>query len=293
MLGKVTQLWRYPVKSMAGERLQRTFTGLRGIPGDRGWAVRDEKVGEIRGAKKIPQLMQCSARYLQDPTPASERMPAAEIVFPNGERILSDDTRAAEVLSKFLGRAATLWPLQPTDALDHYKRGIPDHADLMDDLREIFGRLPEEPMPDLSAFPPDLLSELMQYTSPLGTYFDAFPIHILTTATLSAMKQLRPASEFDVRRFRPNLLIETVPGFEGLVEQNWCGKNLRIGSALIKIEMPCVRCVMTTLPHHDLPKDPGVLRTIVRDAAQNLGVYATIAKPGEIAVGDPVALEAV
>jgi uncharacterized protein YcbX len=254
--------------------------------------VRDEKVGEIRGAKKIPQLMQCSARYLEDPSASSERLPAAEIEFPNGDRILSDDPRAAESLSNFLGRSATLWPLQPADARDHYKRGLPDHPDMMDDLREIFGRLPEEPMPDLSTFPPDLLSELMQYTSPLGTYFDAFPLHILTTATLSAMKQLRPASVFDVRRFRPNLLIETAPDLEGLVEQNWCGKNLRIGSVLIKIEMPCVRCVMTTLPQHDLPKDPGVLRTIVRDAAQNLGVYATIARSGEIAVGDPVTLEA-
>ena len=65
---------------------------------------------------------------------------------------------------------------------------------------------------------------------------------------------------------------------------------LGFGAAQIKIEIPCVRCVMTTLPQGDLTKDPGVLRTIVRDAAQNLGVYATVASRGPVAVGDAVEL---
>jgi hypothetical protein len=154
-------------------------------------------------------------------------------------------------------------------------------------LREIFGRTPDEPLPDLSVFS----AELMEYTSPLGTYFDAFPLHILTTASLTTLAAKTPGARFDVRRFRPNLLIEPAGGATGLIENDWCGRTLRAGSAAIKVEIPCVRCVMPTLPQGVLPKDPSVLRTIVRDANQNLGVYATVAAAGRVAVGNAVTIE--
>jgi hypothetical protein len=77
----------------------------------------------------------------------------------------------------------------------------------------------------------------------------------------------------------------------GMVEADWSGRTLRIGDARIKIEMPCARCVMTTLEQIDLPKDPSVLRTIVREADQNVGSYCTVAGGGAFAVGDEVALE--
>lgn len=86
-------------------------------------------------------------------------------------------------------------------------------------------------------------------------------------------------------------LPDEVDGWRAVGAQRaWCGKTLRIGGAQIKIEIPCVRCVMTTLAQGDLTKDPGVLRTIVRDAAQNLGVYATVGSRGRVAVGDVVEL---
>ena len=72
------------------------------------------------------------------------------------------------------------------------------------ELREIFGRLEDEPIPDLGQFPP----EILQFTSPLGTYFDAFPFHVLTTATLEALSQKNPGAKFDVRRFRPVYLLQ-------------------------------------------------------------------------------------
>jgi uncharacterized protein YcbX len=114
-------------------------------------------------------------------------------------------------------------------------------------------------------------------------------LHLLTTASQAALGARNPAARFDVRRFRPNLLIDTA-ATEGLVENEWCGKMLRIASARIKVEIPCVRCVMPTLPQADLPKDPSVLRTIVRDAAQNFGAYATVTSPARLTVGDEVEL---
>ncbi len=282
-IGRITEIWRYPVKSMGGEQLERCTLGERGIPGDRGWAVRDEKAGEVRGAKKLPALLLLGARYVAEPT--AERIPPAEITFPDGTRARSDAPEAASRLSALLGRQVTLWPLRPADDLEHYRRGLPDHADLDTELREVFGRLPDEPLPDLSIFP----QELFIYTSLPGTYFDALPVHLLTTASLRALAQTDPSSRFDRRRFRPNFLIEPEGGAEGLVEAAWCGTLLRVGGATVKVEMGTARCSMTTQPQGDLPKDPGVLRTVVRHAAQNVGVYASVVAPGAVAVGDAVA----
>ncbi|TMA53842.1 MAG: MOSC domain-containing protein [Deltaproteobacteria bacterium] len=114
------------------------------------------------------------------------------------------------------------------------------------------------------------------------------PLHLLTTASLRALGRLNPASRFDRRRFRPNFLIEPEAGTDELVESAWSGATLRVGGATVKVEMPTPRCSMTTQPQADLAKDPAVLRTVVRHANQNLGVYAGVVEPGHVAVGDPV-----
>lgn len=280
-IGTVREVWRYPVKSMGGERVEQTTLGPLGVPGDRGWALRDETAGEIRGAKKLPGLMMCTARYLTEP--GAGAVPQAEITLPDGSNIRTDAPDLADRLSALLGRAVTIWPLQPAEARDHYRRGMPDHPDMEQELRQIFGRTPDEPLPDLSVFPP----EIFEFTSPLGTYFDAFPLHVLTTASLAAMG---PAEQFDVRRFRPNVLVETTGDQDGLVEVAWSGRQVRIGGAVAHVQMPAARCSMTTHSQPGLPKDPSVLRAIVGRAEQCLGAYATVVTPGPVAVGDPVEL---
>jgi hypothetical protein len=281
-IGTIAEIWRYPVKSMAGERVARCRLGARGVVGDRGWAIRDETAGEIRGAKKLPALMRCSASYPAEPEEGATN--PAQVTLPDGLRLRSDEPRLAARLSELLGRPVTVWPRLPESATDHYLRAAPDNPDMLAELRQIFGRLEDEPLPDLSVFP----AEIMQFTSPLGTYFDAFPLHLLTTTSLAHMSGLNGNARFDVRRFRPNFLIEASDEARGLPELDWCGSSLRVGSATVKIEIPCVRCVMTTLEQGDLAKDPSVLRTIVRDAQQNLGVYASVLAEGGVAVGDRV-----
>jgi uncharacterized protein len=285
VIGTVKEIWRYPVKSMAGERMQRANVSARGIYGDRGWAIRDEKAGEIRNARKLPALLHCTAVYLREPN--ADDAPPAQITLPDGTTFRSDSAEAGEKLSELLGRRVSIWPIQPPSERDFLKRGAPDNPDMMAELRQVFGRLENEPLPDLSTLPPQIL----RFTSPFGTFFDAFPFNVLTTASLSAMSSHNPAADFDSRRFRPNVLVETKSGIEGLVEAEWSGRTLRIGTTRIKIEMPTVRCVIPTLDQPGVKKDPSVLRTIVRDAAQNLGAYATIAAGGTIAIGDEVALE--
>jgi uncharacterized protein YcbX len=283
IVGRIQELWRYPVKSMGGELLERAPLGARGLVGDRGWAVRDETRGGIRGAKKIPALMGCRSRYTSEPSPQEE--PAPEITLPDGSTLFADAADANLRLSEALGTKVTLWPRLPASDLAHYRRGAPDHADAMTELRSIFGREEGEPLPDLSVFPP----ELFQYECPPGSYFDAFPLLLLSDASLRRLQALAPASRVDVRRFRPNLLIES-PEADGFPEISWAGRRLRIGSAVLKVSVPCPRCVMITHGFADLPRDPGLMRTVVREANQAMGVYATVETPGEATLGDEVEL---
>ena len=281
--GLIAEIRRYPVKSMAGENLTQARLADQGIPGDRGWALRDEQAGEIRGAKKLPALMRCTATYTEEPAEGAP-IPMALMTLPDGSTLNTGDPDAAAKLSKLVEREVTLWPRLPSDDKDHYRRGTPDNEDFEAELRQIFGRTPDEPLPDLSVFP----TELMEFGSPLGTYFDAFPLHILTTASLKAISEYNPTARFEVSRFRPNLVIETDPALTGLVEAEWGGRRLKIGDAIVEVTTPTVRCVMTTQETTELPKDPSVLRTIVHDADQNLGAYARTLTAGSVRIGDEV-----
>ncbi|HKR23094.1 MAG TPA: MOSC N-terminal beta barrel domain-containing protein [Pyrinomonadaceae bacterium] len=304
-IGTVNQIWRYAVKSMAGERLESCTVETMGIPADRGWAVRDETTGETTNGKHMPLLMQTEARYLEPPSDGS--IPHVVMRFPNGVELASDAGDVNERLSELLGKRVSLWPRQPATDLEFYRRkskmarafaklarvrafraAIPvftSFGKANAELREAFSREPGEPIPDLSNLP----AEIFEFTSPLGTYFDAFPIHLLTTSSIEAMRKLNPAATWDARRFRPNFLIET--DVEGLIESNWGGKTLRVGNVELRCEIPCVRCGMTIQAQKEFPKDPSILRSIVKDANQNFGVYANVTKPGEIRVGDTVELD--
>ena len=270
----VKALFRYPIKSMIGEQLDQTEITESGIPGDRAWAVRDEKRGGIRGGKKIPQLMTLAATSTEA---------GAMIAAPDGETMPANALEIHEWLSVKLDHPVSLWPLLPADQLDHYRRGAPDTEDFEEELRTVFGRLPGEPIPDLTAF-----AELLEFESPPGTYFDAFPLMLLTQQSLDTMNQLAPESQFDVRRFRPNVLIDCQDSADAFAEQAWIGKTLTIGGVTLNIESTCPRCAMTTHGFSDLPRDTQIMRQMVAHSDGNLGVYATIVQSGIVAAGDGV-----
>lgn len=280
-IGTVRGLFRYPVKSMGGETLQSVQFGPNGVPGDRAWAIRDEKLGGIRGGKRFPELMRCSARYPAEP-PAEGSAPA-EVTLPDGTRIGIGDADTPERLSRLLGNPVTVWPLLPADDLDHYRRGAPVLDDMEAEFRRMFGRTEDEPLPDVSRFP----EFLAEFESPPGTYFDAFPVLLMTTESLAHLQRLAPERAFDVRRFRPNVLIETGADTP-FPERDWVGRTLRLGTAEVSVTLDCPRCVMTTHGFDDLPKDPAIMRTLVREAGGDLGVYATVTTPGTLRVGDTV-----
>ena len=272
----ILNIYRYPVKSMMGETLSEADIGEAGIPGDRGWAVRDEKRGGIRGGKKIPQLMTLTAQ--SGPT-------APLITAPDGDSASASTEGINEWLSDKLNHPVTLWPLLPADQLDHYRRGAPDTEDFEKELRAVFGRLPEEPLPDLTGF-----EELLEFESPPGTYFDAFPISIMSQQSLNTMNQLEGESQFDVRRFRPNLLVDIPETDHPFPEQAWVGKTLSIGSVKLRIDMTCPRCSMTTHGFDDLPRDTEVMRKLVNHSDGNLGIYASVMQAGKVSADDSVSV---
>lgn len=239
-IGTVKQIWRYAVKSMAGEQLASCTVGMLGIPADRGWALRDETSGQFATGSKIPLLMQCEARFCEPPSNGS--IPQVVMRFPNGVELMSDANDVNARLSELLGKQV-------------------------------------------------LLSQLQTSGDPQATHFDAFPIHVLTTSSLETMKGLNPAAIWDVRRFRPNFFVETDAGIEGLIESEWSGKTVRVGNVELLCEMPTERCSMATNAQKELPKDPSILRSLVEEADQNLGVYASVLKAGEVRVGDVVEVD--
>lgn len=282
-VGRISEIWRYPVKSMAGESVAQCRVSELGVLGDRGWALRDEASGEIRGAKKFPDLMQLVARYPYEPD-SDDILPAA-ITFPDGSTARTDANDINERLSDFLGAAVTLFPRYPADDVEHYRRRV---ALTESELRALLAREPDEPLPDLSVMPAEIVAEITEFTSPRGTYFDAYPIHLLSTSWLAKLAQTNPGSRFEAPRFRPNFVIE---GAEpGLAELAWCGKRLVIGSAEFDCDVATIRCGMTTHATGGLPRDTNVLRSIVRETGQNVGAYATVNRGGVIKVGDVVEL---
>ncbi len=277
---QVSQLWRYPVKSMVGGRVDSVELDELGIVDDRTWAARDLERGGIRGAKKIGSLMQLTAADIDGGH--------VEITLPDGSTVRTTDGDVDERVSAALDHRVRLERLRPADDLEHYRRGAPDSDDFVAELRGIFGREGDEPFPDFSVFPP----EITEFESPPGTYYDAFPLLVMTEAALSALSAALPESNVDINRFRPSVVVDTgADGADattpGHPEFDWIGRRATIGAATIEFGAPCPRCVMVTRQINDeIPADRAVLRHIVRDLDQNLGVYASVVTPGTVAVGD-------
>lgn len=281
-VGSVVELWRYPVKSMRGERLEACRVERRvGIPGDRSWALRDVRAGEIRGAKKIPRLLELAARALEEP--AGEAVPSVEIALPDGRVVTSDDPKVSEWISQALGRELTLEARRPATDLDHYRRAQ-RIDDVEGEIRAASELLPEEAVPDFDEF----AAELLEFVSPPGTYFDGFELHLLTDASLAELERRAPGTRIDARRFRPNLVIETGGAAPGFPEFEWCGRELRVGDLRLEVVSPMMRCGMTHHAQADLPKEPDIMRALVRETGMTLGVGASVVTPGALRLGDSV-----
>jgi uncharacterized protein YcbX len=267
-LGSVVSLWRYPVKSMMGEELNSSEVTDLGLLGDRAYAVVDSADGKAASAKnprKWPTLFDFRAGFVE-PERIGTKVPPVRIALPDGTTVRSDQTDVNQILSKAFDREVML---RTAD------RGALNAEGYWPDMEGLAHR-----------------NTITSFTMPEGTFFDAGMVHLLTTATLERLRELYPKGRFEPRRFRPNVIVQLGSGETGFAENAWVGRTLAIGASVrMNVTAPCGRCVMTTLPQGDLPKDPGILRTIAEHNHANVGVYAAVMCGGTIRRGDTVRLE--
>lgn len=257
---RVVELWRYPVKSMGGERCANVDVDERGIIGDRSYALVDTLTGKVASAKNPrlwPTLLRFRARYLEPPGRNGHTAPV-EITLPTGALRSSVDESIDADLSTGLGRAVRLSANAPA------------------------GPTLEEYWPDLEELPHR--DEVTEEAMPPHTFFDCATVHVLTTNTLDALRARYPAGNFGAGRFRPNVLLSAEAG--EFIEDAWIGGRVKIGEVVLRVTGPAPRCVMTTLEHQGLAPDIGVLRAAAQHHNAHVGIYCEVERGGAIAAGD-------
>lgn len=246
-VGTVTQVWRYPVKSFQGEQVESIEIGPGGAVGDRTLAVVDPAERKVLTAKLYADLLQASARVTDS---------GVVITLPDGAEWEAADPGVHDALSAWLDKEVKLAP-PPTDEV------FP---------MEMYSGMSDEDTP------------LFDWPGPMGTWLDLADAHWLTTASLAAMAAAQPEADWDVRRFRPNALIEAEG--EGLVEDGWT--KVEIGDVASEVLMPTPRCSIPSRGQPGLSRDKSIAATIRDTNANNLGIYASVTRAGTIRVGDSV-----
>ena len=273
-LGAVGSLWRYPVKSMMGEELNAAEVTDRGLRGDRVYALVDRADGKIATAKnprKWPHLFDFRANLIS--AAAGSQAAFIRVTLPDGTMITTVQDGCDQILSRALAREVTLESVAGGDERDTSSATRTANA--------------EEYWPDMEGL--DFRDTVTDFALPAGTFFDCAVVHLITTATLDRLVELYPRGRFEVRRFRPNIVVLPASGETGFIENSWVGHTLAIGDEVrLNITGPCGRCVMTTLAQGDLPKDPGILRTAAQHNHVQVGVYAAVVRGGTIRRGDSV-----
>ncbi len=279
-VGSVVSLWRYPVKSMMGEELNAAEVTERGLLGDRACALVDSSDGKVASAKnpkKWPGLLDFRAAFAGD-VRAGLEMPPVRITMPDGTVITSERGELNESLSRVLEREVTF-----TAAQRRYGEtsGSARAAEWTPQAEEYW--------PDMEGL--DHRDTVTDFELPEGTFFDCAVVHLLTTSTLDRLRELYPPGRFEARRFRANVVVQTVEPVKDFVEDAWIDRTVAIGADVqLRITGHCPRCVMTTLAQADLPKDPGILRAAAQHNHANVGVYASVVSGGTIRRGDLITL---
>jgi uncharacterized protein YcbX len=250
----VSELWRYPVKSLQGAQVERIDLGASGVEGDRQWGIVDVASGKVLTAKRWPALLEASAKL-------DTGGRGVTVTLPDGSSLRSGDPATNEALSAWLDRDVRLTPAESA------------------------GGTPYE----LTMDPADDGSEPWDFATPPGSFVDLAAVHLLTTASLAAVREASPDGQWEVHPFRPTALVDTASA-SGFVEDEWIGAQVHLGDAVVDVFMATPRCAMPgrAQPSHGLVRDLSVVRTVRDHHDNNLGVYAAVSVPGPVAVGDAV-----
>ncbi len=238
-IGHVEAIFRYPVKSMGGERLEAARLGWHGLDGDRRLAFRriDDRSGfPWLTAGELPDLVLFTPQRLEDG--AEENLPT-QIRTPDGREMpVFGEDLAAEVGRRYGA------PVQ----MMHLRHGI----------------------------------------------FDDACISVITSDTVREIARLAGQGA-DARRFRPNILIRLLQSTP-FQEDEWLGSVLCFGKGddapAITVTKRDARCSMVNLDPGSATSAPEVLKAVVRANRNNAGIYGTVTRIGQLAVGQPIILRA-
>lgn len=256
----VEELWRYPVKSMQGEPLATAVVGIDGIEGDRAWGVVSADGRHVLSAKTVPELLFASASLLDDGEVA--------VTLPSGAVVLAGTPEADDALTTWLGRPVRL--LSAADA----------HA-ASDDALDY----------EMTFEPPNDDAEVVGIPAPPGALVDLAPLHVLTGASLAAVRGARPELDWEPRRYRANVLLAVADGSDGFVEDTWVGRDGTLGTAGVHVQQSAVRCALPLRAQPGgIERDPELYRALDDLHANHLGAYVTVTGPGRCAVGDHLVL---
>jgi uncharacterized protein YcbX len=269
---RITTMWRYPVKSMLGEQIDEVQVSAAGLGRDRALALVDRTTGMVATAKH-PRLWRTLLTYS-----AAVHNGQVLITAPDGRTLDASGPGVDEVLSVALGRAVRVTAERPEDATVER----PDPQDVLD-----HGVEADVPAPTLA----------IGQGTPGATFVDYAPVHLITTATLDAVGT-------EQVRYRPNLVVQTPPGTPPFVENDWVGRELRLGDpdgepTVLRIALPTPRCSVPTLEHGPLPRAPHAVRTLMTGNRVDVpgfgvlpcaGCYAEVVRGGTVRTGDAVTL---
>jgi uncharacterized protein YcbX len=247
---RVAQVWRYPVKSLQGERPEVLEVGLERIAGDREWGVRDSTTGIVLTGRTARPLLHAHA-HLASPD-------EVVVTLPDGRQLHDRDDSVDLALSAYVGQ-----PVHLAHAKSDEQAAFEAPVEFSDDT-----------------------SPMARWQSRPGSFNDGHPVHLLTTASLRAAGALHPDGEWDVRRFRPNILVDVDGDARAFPEDDWT--TVTIGDVVLEVYKRTTRCAITARAQPGLDDDLGVPRALARNRNAKLGVYARVTTAGTIAPGDPV-----
>ncbi len=245
---EVASLWRYPVKSMRGEQLTELELGPHGVVGDRGHGVLDMTSGTVVSAKRDGRLFDAAARYEAGHLLVS--VPGAEDMQP-GDAL-------DRQLSRWLER-----PVRLVGAAAHGTATFEANQDAEDET-----------------------TGTVRWQGLAGTFVDESHLLLLTTGELDQLAAERPELQWDMRRFRPNVVLRAGAGALAAA----AGARALLGDAEIELQYACTRCVMTTRAQPgNLERQLDILRHVVSRHANEVGFRARVVSGGTVRTGDELA----
>jgi uncharacterized protein len=241
-------LWRYPVKSMQGEACTAVRLSDVGVVGDRSFGVLDVASQTIVSAKRDGRLLEAGARFS-----GQELL----VMLPTGDE-LGPGRLLDERLSEWLGRSVRVVPASGY--------GTPTFEGPDDFEREDLG--------------------LHRWDGQGGSFVDESPLHLVTTTDLAQLAEERPDLQWDIRRFRPNMLVESPDPALALPGP---GQKILVGEIELEVTKGCTRCVMTTRAQPGaIERQLDILRHVIAVHDKQVGLRAAVTRAGAVRVGDTV-----